>query len=233
VALLESAQEPSILNNPGWHALNTHHGQFATGTGLAKRYSPEVAPYAAVVDHGKAAIDDLARIVANDRAIRLMERRVPPEIPGWTLSQLYPLDQMVCSQPAAESRSDVPFLVLSEADVSDMLRLVELSRPGPFFPRTIELGHYIGIRHEGELVAMAGERFHLTGYREISAICTAPEHQGKGYARLLTGHLISEILRRGSIPFLHVRADNTPAVRLYESLHFRKRAELHVGVFTR
>jgi predicted GNAT family acetyltransferase len=221
------------LDNPGWHSLNTHHAHLAIGTGLARRFPPQVAAFCAVADHSDAAFSDLAEIVAKGQTVALFETRLPPELPGWTEARAFMVVQMVCDQPVAEPNASTPILDLNEADVPDMLSLVELTHPGPFFQRTIEMGHYVGIRQQGQLVAMAGERFHLQGYRELSAICTHPEHQGKGYARLLTSRLVHENWQRSDVPFLHVVAENAPAVHLYESLHFHRRAEMHVTVLTR
>jgi predicted GNAT family acetyltransferase len=219
----------AVLDNPVWHALNTEHARFAIGTSLAKRYQSDVSPFCAVIDFRDEAIRDLSQF----DSVRLLSRDIPSELPGWTLSRTFTIHQMVCEQPVIELKVDVPMVDLSEADVPDMLRLIELTRPGPFAPRTIELGHYVGIRHGHELVAIAGERLSPTGYHEISAICTAPGHQGKGYARILTSHLINENLQHGIVPFLHVVPTNAPAYHLYESLNFRKRAEVQVAAFNR
>ena len=96
----------------------------------------------------------------------------------------------------------------------------------PFSPRAIEAGRYIGIRQQGQLVAMAGERTHLTGYCEISTVCTHPDWQGRGYARLLTTVIANGIWERGETPYLNILPDNVPAYRLYDSMHFRKRMSM-------
>jgi len=111
-----------------------------------------------------------------------------------------------------------------------MLALAELTQPGPFGMRTHEMGTYLGIRREGKLVAMAGERLRVPGYTEISAVCTHPEHTGKGYARTLMGILIEQIRQRGERPLLHVRHDNTRAVELYQRMGFSERVLLHLLV---
>ena len=122
---------------------------------------------------------------------------------------------------------------LTIADVPDMLSLVELTKPGPFSPRTIEMGRYVGFRQEGQLVAMAGERFAVPGYREVSAVCTHPDHQGRGYARQLVSYLVNDNLQRGNVLFLHVRAENTRAYTLYETLNFRQRCKIGALFFNR
>jgi predicted GNAT family acetyltransferase len=104
-----------------------------------------------------------------------------------------------------------------------MLDLVARTRPGPFLPRTIELGGYIGIRRNGALVAMAGERLRPPGWSEISAVCTDADFRGKGLATRLTLAVACAITDRGELPFLHAAADNVSAIRLYQSLGFRLR----------
>jgi len=111
-----------------------------------------------------------------------------------------------------------------------MLTLTRLTQPGPFGTRTRELGTYFGIRRSGSLVAMAGERLHVSGYREVSAVCTHPQHRGHGYAAALMQAVMAGMRARKEIPFLHVRADNDQAVGLYERLGFRRRLLLHLVV---
>lgn len=114
-----------------------------------------------------------------------------------------------------------------------ILQLVAQTEPGPFLARTIELGDYLGIRRRGALVAMAGERFQLDGWREISAVCTRPDHRGQGLASQLTGALIARIQRRSERPFLHALSTNTGAIRLYEELGFRVRQTATLTVVIR
>jgi predicted GNAT family acetyltransferase len=109
-----------------------------------------------------------------------------------------------------------------------MMELARTTKPGPFGPRTHELGAYIGIRRDGRLVGMAGERFRLQGHTEISAVAVDPSWRGQGFGRALTAALASAIRRAGKIPLLHVFADNTPALKLYESIGFTTRAELTI-----
>ena len=122
---------------------------------------------------------------------------------------------------------------LGAADVPEMLELVAQTEPGPFFTRTVELGDYLGIRRDGSLVAMAGERFQLDGWTEISAVCTRPDHRGHGFASLLVGALTASIQRRSQRVFLHVLSTNTGAIRLYEALGFRVRQTAAITVAMR
>jgi predicted GNAT family acetyltransferase len=114
-----------------------------------------------------------------------------------------------------------------------MIELTALTKPGPFNRRTHELGTYLGIRGDGELVAMAGERMKVPGYTEVSAVCTRPGHTGNGYARLLMMEVMRRIIERGETPFLHVREDNAKAIELYERLGFDVRTRLHLAVVRR
>jgi predicted GNAT family acetyltransferase len=120
--------------------------------------------------------------------------------------------------------------VLGPADAGEMLALVELTQPGPFRVRTVELGAYFGVFDSGELVAMAGERFRLPGFCEISAVCTRPDHRGRGLAAGLTARVAEGIQARGELPFLHHSADNDPARRVYEALGFEFRREISIAV---
>jgi predicted GNAT family acetyltransferase len=111
-----------------------------------------------------------------------------------------------------------------------MMELTALTKPGPFSPRTHELGTYLGIRRDGKLIAMAGERLKIPGHTEVSAVCTHPEHTGHGYARSLMTEVMRRICSRGETPFLHVRADNVCAIALYYKLGFSRRVLLHYAV---
>ncbi len=125
-----------------------------------------------------------------------------------------------------DARPDDEAAPLTAADVPEMTDLVERTRPGPFRPRTIEMGAYVGIRRNGRLIAMGGERLRLPGYTEISAVCTDPDHRGHGLASRLVLDLAHRIRRRGDVPILHADARNVGAIRLYEQLGFVVRREV-------
>jgi predicted GNAT family acetyltransferase len=129
-----------------------------------------------------------------------------------------------------ESPSEPEIIELGAADAPEMLELTGLTKPGPFSKRTHELGTYLGTRRDGKLVAMAGERLKVPGYTEVSAVCTHPEHTGRGYARILMTEVMRRILERGETPFLHVREDNVRAIQLYEWMGFRRRVLSHLAV---
>jgi predicted GNAT family acetyltransferase len=114
-----------------------------------------------------------------------------------------------------------------------MLALASVTQPGPFGPRTIELGRYIGIRRQGTLVAMAGERMRLDGFTEISAVCVEPAYRGHGFAAELVRSLASSIAAQSEIPFLHVFSSNHAAIALYRKLGFTLRRRVHLAVLTK
>jgi len=141
--------------------------------------------------------------------------------------------EMVYENGSLPSASDIAWQELGPNDSPDMVELATLTKPGPFGTRTHELGTYLGVRREGKLVAMAGERLKIPGYTEVSAVCTHPAHTGKGYAQALMSEIMRRIVSRGETPLLHVREDNHRAVRVYEKLGFRKRVLMHFAVIRR
>jgi GNAT superfamily N-acetyltransferase len=216
-----------LLDNPIWHALLTEQAYLAQDNCLAKRFPRDVAPFAAMQDQSPAEYQSLAELLSGDVAALALD--APPVLPaGWSMRESGEMYQMVFDGPSPAPSNQV-FRKLTEADVPEMLALTRLTEPGPFLSRTIELGAYFGIHESGSLVAMAGERLHLTGFTEVSAVCTHPDFRGRGYGNALLSAVISQILHRGETPFLHVKTDND-AVRLYQNLGFRIRAPLHLAV---
>jgi len=150
-----------------------------------------------------------------------------PTADAWRVVSSFEVVQMTAGSKLGEPAPEA--LALGDADVPEMLALTQLTNPGPFLERTIEMGDYIGVRDAGKLVAMAGERFHVPGWTEISAVCTAPTHRGQGLATRLLRAVAAGIEARGEGVFLHVVATNTGAIRLYEALGFSIRGRRTVG----
>ncbi|MEU8816992.1 GNAT family N-acetyltransferase [Actinoplanes sp. NPDC048796] len=217
-----------MLENPVWAALTGPQACFAEASGDAARYQPDVSPFCAVADPADpAAWADLAKLT--DKAFLTGPRITPPA--GWEPHRVTAGAQMV-----GHGMTGVPddeAVPLGETDVPEILDLVERAQPGPFGKRTIELGRYLGIRHEGRLVAMAGERFQLPGWTEVSAVCTDPAFRGRGLGARLTMAVAAAILERGDLPFLHVTAENAGAIRLYERLGFQVSHQVEFASFTR
>lgn len=206
------------LDDPVGESLRGHHAHLARRVGSAATYLPDVTTFAAVpADPGAAEWADLARLLGSGALADLFSSPATPPSewePVFSLSAR----RMVGPVPdhAAETASAVE---LGSGDVADMLDLVARTEPGPFWPRTRELGTYLGVRDEdGALVAMAGERLRPPGWTEISAVCTAPAARGHGHAARLVRALAARIRSRGERPFLHVAESNTAAIALYERL---------------
>jgi predicted GNAT family acetyltransferase len=217
-----------VLDNPVWHALAGPQTAVAEGDALALRFDPTVSVFAAVADDPTDASWDALHQLVGPGGTAILVRDVVPVPPGWTERFRAPGTQMVCDRPV----TDVPEIAslevrqLTAADVPDMLELVKRTRPGPFLPRTVELGPYLGIRGGGALIAMAGTRMHLPGYTEISAVCTDDAHRGRGLAKVLVARMVEEILGRDEHAFLHAVTTNTPAISLYQQLGFTTRREM-------
>jgi ribosomal protein S18 acetylase RimI-like enzyme len=227
-----SLSDTLLLDNPIWYALSTAQHALAQGNGLAKRFPNDVAPFGGLIDQSAAAYDALEEILPG--AVTALFLDAKPTLPSdWEMVHSGEMYQMIYEAPlpgGAHAEENKVFPELTKADVPEMLALTKLTEPGPFLPRTIELGAYLGVHDSGSLVAMAGERLHLTGFTEISAVCTHPQYRGRGYGNVLLSALICRIMRRGETPFLHVRTGNVTAVGLYEKLGFKVRAQLHLAV---
>jgi predicted GNAT family acetyltransferase len=220
------------LDNVIWQALTTRQQHFAESGARARRFVPDVSPLAAFNEEnpeGYAALRDLVPV--GDTVGVFIDNAYESQ-PGWQYVVGAPLLQMICengigAQPTGRS---VEITDLGSQDSRDMIELTALTKPGPFGPRTHEFGRYLGIRIEGKLVAMAGERLKVPGHTEVSAVCTHPEHTGKGYAGVLMTDIMRGIRKRGERPFLHVRGDNERAIAVYKRLGFRERILRHFAV---
>ena len=218
------------LDDPIWAALTTEHARFAEGSSLAKRYAPDVSPFAGVVDQSEAAGAALRALVPTDGRVALFAPETIGPPPGLEIERTAGMEQMIATQePEAEARgTDIGDL--SAVDAREMRALVGITNPGPFGARTHLLGRFLGIRVNTQLVAMAGERLRFTGHVEISGICVHPEHRRKGYARLLITAVVRRAMQDGLVPFLHVYSDNAAAIALYKRLKFEVRRQLRVTV---
>jgi ribosomal protein S18 acetylase RimI-like enzyme len=219
-----------VLTNAAWHSLVGPQSGLAETHGLARRFHPDVSVFYAIDEPTAGAWDDLATLAHGDVVVLFREAPLPPAPEGW--KQVFQGEgyQMVRAAPSV----DVPVLpssdpatgqrvsqrALTDADVDTMVDLVARTEPGPFRPRTIELGGYVGIFHDDTLVAMAGRRFHLPGYVEVSAVCTDPGARQRGYGAIVTTLVADQIAAEGNTPMLHVAETNDAARSVYEKLGF-------------
>ncbi|WP_312878623.1 GNAT family N-acetyltransferase [Amycolatopsis echigonensis] len=222
-----SVLDSSVLDNAAWASLTGPHAGFAERAGQAVRYPADVSVFLAVPDEPSADVwDDVAALAGPGAVVPVFSQAGPPP-PDWELLEERAGVQLVDAGVDAASAPEA--VRLTVADVPEMLDLVGRTKPGPFLPRTVLLGTYLGIRHEGALVAMAGERLHPPGWTEISAVCTDPAYRDRGLAGRLVRAVAAGIRDRGETPFMHAAAANVNAIRRYEGMGFRLRRRTSFG----
>jgi len=217
------------LDNPFWTSLQTRHRHIVLSRGEVARYPREFAPFLGVAHADVDLAAAVESLVAPGESVYLLG--IAPAVPsGWQLEAFQPLAQMVCTAPL--TMIDGPEVIpLTEAHRADVLALTALVYPHYFRERTMEMGRYFGIympdaNGETRLAAIIGERLGTDAYTEMSAICTHPDFNGRGYARRLTAMLTNDTLACGRTPFLHVSHENTRAKQLYEQIGFRYRRDI-------
>jgi predicted GNAT family acetyltransferase len=220
-----------VLDNPVWEALSSHQSHLNAGSGVLKYFPAAVAPFIALNKWNERDIHALKQEIPAGRTFSvLIAKKI--ELPGEVeIVFSTPLYQMYCPVVKPAINTGITAQTLTAAHVPQMLELTNLTKPGPFYERTIEFGNYLGVFDAGKLVAMAGERLKVNGYTELSAVCTHPAHLGKGYASYLSSLVAERITRNGDCPFLHVRADNLPAIELYKKLGVQIRADIYFAAF--
>jgi ribosomal protein S18 acetylase RimI-like enzyme len=215
------------LDKVVWNALAGRHRGFAEGDERVRRYASTIAPFGAMTDRSPESFRTLHTLIEQHGPTTLVtvDEVVPPA--GFSIMRRDTLLQMIW-RGEPEPQNELPHVTLTVEDVPEILALVAATQPGPFGPRTIELGTYIGVRHEGKLAAMSGERMKPDGFTEISAVCVDPAFRGQGLAASLMNLLISVIVSRAETPFLHVLASNHGAIALYRKLGFVERRAMHL-----
>lgn len=221
-----------ILDRPAWAALTGPHASLSEGQAHARRYRPGTVPFAAARDDGDESLAALAALPRPGERMVLAEANSLSVPKGLQTVLTDEAVQMVLAAPPAPE-PDARIEPLTWADAEEMLDLATLTEPGPFTLRAQELGTFFGIRIDGRLVAMAGQRMRQEGFTELSGVCSHPDVRGRGLARRLSIHVMHRILARGETPYLHAWTRNTPAIRLYETIGFRLRATLNLAVIAR
>ncbi|MDO8396752.1 MAG: GNAT family N-acetyltransferase [Bradyrhizobium sp.] len=226
-----SVVEPSMhpLDRPIWSALTSRQRALAEGGALALRYPAAVAPFADMVDMSPESFAALGAIMSGSEIAVLFTPDAVTAPAEFKIVLAETGEQMI-GTPAESAITGVETVRLGANDVREMMALTELTKPGPFGARTHELGTFLGIRIDGDLVAMAGERMKPANYTEMTAVCVHPSHRGRGYAQLLLGAISRQIVARGEIPFLHVFSSNASAIALYRRQGMEIRRSLHVTV---
>jgi predicted GNAT family acetyltransferase len=221
---------PHPLDNPIWSALTTRQAHLAIGDNCAKRFFSDISPFAAAPDGSPASSAALAALMQPGGGFAQMQRAPTPPPEGVDVTVSTAGVQMIASRIAPGGRH-LPLIDLGEADVPEMRVLAELTKPGPFLARTHILGRFLGVRENGKLIAMAGERLQPAGFTEISAVCTHPDYVGRGLGAALVRAVGARIFARGDTAFLHAFATNTGAIALYRKLGFELRTEVTVSVW--
>ncbi len=218
------------LDRPAWTALSTRQARFALGDPTrALRLAPAYGLFAAAADESAESQAALAELCPAGGEIGLPELAEAKPPPGLKVVACDGVCQMV-AETLNPGEVDFAITPLGEDDAAEMLAL---AKPGPFFEHTHRLGDFIGVKLDGRLVAMAGERMRTPGFTEVSGVCTLPDHRGRGYAAGLTRMAAKRIAARGETPFLHVYEGNTGAISLYRTLGFELRTTIRLTVMTR
>jgi predicted GNAT family acetyltransferase len=217
------------LDHPVWFALTTRQRELAQGGARARRYPPDIAPFADIVDMSPQTLAALGALMAPSDYVVLFTPD-PVTAPAEFKTRLAKTGEQMIGMPAEPSGISFDIVTLGADDVSAMMELTKLTNPGPFAARTHELGTFLGVKIGGRLVAMAGERMKPADYTEITAVCVHPDHRGRGYAQALLGAVARQIAARGEIPFLHVFSDNASAIALYRRQGMEVRRRLWVTV---
>ena len=213
------------LDRPIWSALASRHAHLSEGGSLAKRYQPTVSAFAATMDDTASSLQALFDLSSDGRSLLFLQADTVKVPAGMTIVSAAAAVQMIASHPSTVEQDD-RIALLGEADIPAM-------QPGPFTARALELGAFWGVKEDGRLLAMAGERMKPQGFSEISGVCSHPDARGRGLAKRLSMFVAGRIIERGEEPFLHAYATNTAAIALYESIGFSVRSAMRVAVLQR
>jgi ribosomal protein S18 acetylase RimI-like enzyme len=222
---------PHPLSNPVWNSLIGPHAHLGLASGKVRRYRPEVAMFIAVEDWTDPDMPGLFDLIGDGTAGFITEG--PVALPaGVEVIRIADVAQMIATE-----WNPVPVTLemvrLGDANEAAMVELVDLTKPGPFAPKTRLMGTFRGLIDDGRLVAMSGERWQTDAFAEISAVCTHPDYRGRGYAKQFVSQGGAEIIASGRTPFLHTYADNALAISTYEKLGFRRSRMMRFTVIRR
>lgn len=221
-----------LLDRPIWTSLLSRHAALAEGGRLAKRYPADMSAFAATGDETAESIAALGELARPGGTLLLVQKEAPVLPAGFAAEVRATLVQMVADGPVTFA-DDGRIRPLGRGDAADMLELATLTKPGPFSLRAQDFGPFWGIRENGRLIAMAGQRMGQEGFRELSGVCTHPDAQGRGLGRLMSLYGARKIQEAGDTAYLHAYATNTPAIRLYESIGFRLRETMNMAIIRR
>jgi predicted GNAT family acetyltransferase len=216
-----------VLDRPVWASLSTHHIPRSIGNEHARRFARDVNVFASARDDSPEALAALADLLEPEETVLIAQAAPVVVPPGMKVERADLGVQMLATRTLDADDSD-DIVTLKDADAPEMLALATLTKPGPFLTRTNTMGHFIGLRIDGRIAAMAGERMRLPGYTEVSGVCVHPDFRGMGLARRLSATVAARIVGRGDQPFLHAWKGNDAAISLYRTLGFELRTEMNV-----
>jgi len=220
------------FDNITWHSLTGAHAGFAVGTHDARRYAPGFSPIVGFADLAHPNFTGFAPFC--DAGEHLYCEGWTGRTPGgWRVELETTMFKMIWDAPMPSSDEAPEAVPLGTPHAAQAFDLAALTRPGPFGMKTIELGEYFGCFEGEQLVAMAGERMCAGTFREVSGVCTHPDHRGRGLARRLMAKLVRREMQRGETPFLHVMRGNENARAIYKRMGFRDYRESVVRVLSR
>jgi predicted GNAT family acetyltransferase len=221
------------LDRPAWSALTTRWAGIAEGDVRAWRVDRDYGVFGAAADRSRESLAALAALVPEQGELWLVEREDWPTPPGTRFARQAECVQMICDGLTPGKTPAFEIVALGEDDAPAMYDLAMLTQPGPYAAHTNRLGEFIGVKQDGRLIAMAGERMKMPGLSEVSGVCTHPDHRGKGYAGALMRVVAERMIARGETPWLHAYASNAGAIALYESLGFRLHGTVTASVLVR
>ncbi len=227
------ASKKAMLARPAWSSLQDAHLDISTGNNIARIYNPEVNVFLATAADDDASWRAAEMLVPDNQEVYVVQAGAPPRFLSLNMVKSAPCVQMVGGETFPDYETSHEIVTLGQTDAAEMLALAELTQPGPFRLSTYKMGEFIGIRINGRLAAMAGERFRFSGLCELSAICTHPEFQGMGLGKSLSAIKSKQIVARGERPFLHAWKTNAHAIKLYEKLGYRIFQEVTASVFVK
>jgi predicted GNAT family acetyltransferase len=221
-----------LFKNPVWHALRTTHCRFAALAGNACRYPADVAPFAAIAAPDRSAFEAFRSLLLPGESVWVIGDRYP-SMPELTCEETLECLQMVLPREVEPPDPALEIVQLSQANAQEMVTLTDLAFPGFFRVRTCEMGTYYGVRANGDLIAMGGERLMVQDYAEISGVCTHPAHRGRGLAAGLIWQLVRDHRRDSRVSWLHVGAANRRAIELYCRMGFKVVRQVSVNRISR
>lgn len=227
------SSQMALLDRPIWGALTTRLQRLCTALGSAHAFAEGISPMAATAGFEAGHHRDFLTLIGRrSKPLVTLELNAPV-----CAGQHVPEDSARVVQMIAKGCTGISgrhqIDDLGDHDADEMYQLATAMKPGPFERKTHLMGDFIGVRKNGRLIAMAGQRLRLPGYIEISAVCVAADYQSQGIGADLVRNMSQRIFDRGDIPFLHAYQSNRNAIALYESLGFEIRTTLQATMWVR